>query len=42
MIIIYILDGRMPYKKLSDNIEGIVKYLLTKKYPYYVIQQELE
>ena len=31
----------MPRNKISDNIEGIVKYLLTKKYSYYVIQQEL-
>ena len=31
----------MPGNKISDNIEGIVKYLLTKKYSYYVIQQEL-
>ena len=31
----------MPRNKISDNIEGIVKYLFTKKYSYYVIQQEL-
>ena len=31
----------MPRNKISDNIEGIVKYLLTKKYSYSVIQQEL-
>ena len=31
----------MPRNKILDNIEGIVKYLLTKKYSYYVIQQEL-
>ena len=31
----------MPHSKISDNIEGIVKYLLTKKYSYSVIQQEL-
>ena len=31
----------MPRNKISDNIEGIVKYLLTKKYSHYVIQQEL-
>ena len=31
----------MPRNKISDNIEGIVKYLLTKKYSYYMIQQEL-
>ena len=31
----------MPRNKISDNIEGIVKYLLTKKYSYYVVQQEL-
>ena len=30
----------MPRNKISDNIEGIVKYLFTKKYSYYVIQQE--
>ncbi|CAF3514295.1 unnamed protein product [Rotaria socialis] len=31
----------MPRNKISDNIEGIVKYILTKNYSYYVIQQEL-
>ena len=31
----------MPRSKISDNVEGIVKYLLTKKYSYSVIQQEL-
>ncbi|CAM4958066.1 unnamed protein product [Rotaria socialis] len=31
----------MPRNKISDNIEGIAKYLLTKTYSYYVIQQEL-
>ncbi|CAF3273033.1 unnamed protein product [Rotaria sp. Silwood2] len=31
----------MPRNKISDNIEGVVKYLLTKKYSYSVIQQEL-
>ena len=31
----------MARNKISDNIEGIVKYLLTKKYSYYAIQQEL-
>ncbi|CAF3271959.1 unnamed protein product [Rotaria sp. Silwood2] len=31
----------MPRNKISDDIEGIVKYLLTKKYSYSVIQQEL-
>ena len=31
----------MLRNKISDNTEGIVKYLLTKKYSYYVIQQEL-
>ena len=31
----------MSRNKISDNVEGIVKYLLTKKYLYSVIQQEL-
>ncbi|CAF4766170.1 unnamed protein product [Rotaria sp. Silwood2] len=31
----------MPRNKISDNIEGVVKYLLTKKCSYSVIQQEL-
>ena len=31
----------MPHNKVSDNIEGIIKYLLTKKYSYYMIWQEL-
>ncbi|CAF4166284.1 unnamed protein product [Rotaria sordida] len=31
----------MPRNRISDNIEGIVKYLLTKKYSYSVIQEEL-
>ena len=31
----------MPRNKISDNVEGIVKYLLMKKYSYFVIQQEL-
>ena len=30
----------MLRNKISDNIEGIVKYLLTKKYLYYVIRQQ--
>ncbi|CAF1432792.1 unnamed protein product [Didymodactylos carnosus] len=37
----YILDKRRPRKKISDNIEGIVMYLLTEKYSYSLIQQEL-
>ena len=31
----------MPRNKISDNVEGIVTYPLTKKYSSYVIQQEL-
>ncbi|CAF4489165.1 unnamed protein product [Rotaria sp. Silwood2] len=31
----------MPRNKISNNIEGIVKYRLTKTYLYSVIQQEL-
>ncbi|CAF4176173.1 unnamed protein product, partial [Rotaria sordida] len=31
----------MPRNKISDNIEGIIEYLLTKKYSYSVIQEEL-
>ena len=32
----------MPRNKISDNVKSIVKYLLTKKYSYYVIKKELE
>ncbi|CAF3229484.1 unnamed protein product [Rotaria sp. Silwood2] len=31
----------MPRNKISNNIEGVVKYRLTKTYLYSVIQQEL-
>ncbi|CAF1518683.1 unnamed protein product, partial [Rotaria sordida] len=31
----------MPRNKISDDIEGVVKYLLTKKYSYSVIKKEL-
>src|SRR5690349_20768901 len=31
----------MPRNKMPDDMEGIVKYLLTKRYSYSVIQQEL-
>jgi len=31
----------MPRNKIPDNMEGIVKYLLTKRYSYSAIQQEL-
>ena len=37
----HVLYKRILCNKISDNIEGIVKYLLTKKYSYSVIQQEL-
>ncbi|CAF1331778.1 unnamed protein product [Rotaria sordida] len=31
----------MPRNKISDDIERVVKYLLTKKYSYSVIKKEL-
>ena len=31
----------MPRNKISNNVEGIFKYFLKKKYSYYVIEQEL-
>ena len=37
---IYILARRMTRNKISDNIKGIIKTLLTKKHLHYVIQQE--
>ena len=31
----------MSRNKISNNVEGILKYFLKKKYSYYVIEQEL-
>jgi hypothetical protein len=31
----------MPRSKIADNIEGVVKYLLTKRYSYSMIRREL-